>query len=264
MREILYPPAQPRSIGEVLESGVRIHRATAAGTMGYAVLAALATELPNIDFLANGRPLPTVSLEADTVRLTGADPEWWAWYVAGTILALFLWGALLLRQKALASGQSARTGKELRAAAATLSTLIVSTALVLVAVLAGLALFVVPGVYLSAVLVPAPLAVVLMRKGPLESLLYAATLVRGNWWRTSVLSGAACAVFILLAACVAALAAVLQALGHITDTQTLDAIDVAEGVIVSAVSMPPATALLLALLGDLLVRQGEAAGARGS
>ncbi|HTY48921.1 MAG TPA: hypothetical protein VMB48_04435 [Steroidobacteraceae bacterium] len=264
MREILYPPAQARSIGEVLETGVRIHRATAAGTMGYAVLASLAMELPYIDYLANGRPLPALALEDDTVRITGTDPEWWAWYVVGSILALFLWSALLLRQRALASGQSARPGRELRSAAVTLSTLIISSALAFAVVVAGLMLFVVPGVYLSAVLVPAPLAVVLMKKGPLESLLYAATLVRGNWWRTSVLSGAACAVFIVLTACVAALAAVVQVMVHITDTETLDTIGVVEGILVSAISMPPATALLLALLGDLLVRQGEAAGARGS
>lgn len=264
MREILYPPAQARSIGEVLETGVRIHRATAASTMGYAILAALAMELPYIDCLVNGRSLPTLALEQDTLRITGTDPEWWAWYVAGTILGMFLWSALLLRQRAVASGQPARTGKELRSAGATLSTLIVSCALAFAIVGAGLMLLIAPGVYLSAVLVPVPLAVVLLKKGPLESLLYAATLVRGNWWRTAVLCGAACAVFVVLTACVAALAAAAQALGHITDAQTLDTLVVVEGVIVSAVSMPPATALLLALLGDLLVRQSEAAGASGS
>ncbi|HTY50586.1 MAG TPA: hypothetical protein VMB48_12930 [Steroidobacteraceae bacterium] len=264
MREILYPPAQARSIGEVLETGVRIYRATAAGTMGYALLAAIAVELPYIDSLANGRPLPSVALEGDTVRINGTDAEWWGWYVAGTILALFLWSAMLLRQRALAAGQAARTAKELRSAGATLSTLIVSSAFACVAVAAGLALFVVPGVYLSAVVVPAPLAVVLLRKGPLESLVYGATLVRGHWWRTSVLSGAAAAVFIVLTACLAALEAASAAFAHINDAQTLDTIAVVEGLIVTAVSMPSATAVLLALLGDLMVRQGEAAGARGS
>src|SRR6185437_11895272 len=96
VRLSLYPPSRPQSIGEVLESGFRLFRATLGHCLPYGALLVIAGELANFYDLFSGR-LPPETLE----HALEHDRTWWTWYEIGIAIFLLLWGALLLRQDAL-------------------------------------------------------------------------------------------------------------------------------------------------------------------
>ena len=57
MSSILYPPARPQSIGEVLDSAFRIFKVTLLRCLPYGVLATVANQLQNIYLIMSGRAL---------------------------------------------------------------------------------------------------------------------------------------------------------------------------------------------------------------
>ncbi len=91
-----------------------------------AILIAICGNLANLRNLSLDLPLQNILTlqSADS-----SDPVWWAWNVAGSILALLFGSALLLRQKALAAGESTSALAEVRQAGVLLSRLIVCVAL---------------------------------------------------------------------------------------------------------------------------------------
>src|SRR6202140_823526 len=107
MPNILYPPPRPQSVGEILDSAFRIFRAALFKCLPYATVAVIASQLPNIYYLAPGR--------GAVARLPGLihDPVWWTLYVLGYLIAVVLWSAVLLRQYAIATGRPVATGAEL-------------------------------------------------------------------------------------------------------------------------------------------------------
>ena len=273
MPQVLYPPARPQTVREVLDSGVLIFKATIGSTLSWAMLMSLAAELANLRNIALGLPLQ---------GLDETDPEWWAWGVAGWIVSLLLWGVLLLRQKAVAAGERTSVLADLKVAAIQLSRLIAVAALWLVAVavalvpygvglqVAGLAgvssaadvlkalalsPLTLPAAWLSVALMFAPLLVVLQKQGPLEAMLASLRLVRGNWWRASVVSGVAFAVLFVLLMVIAMIAGTLVGLAGVVDMKVVGLVAVPVGIVWSALSFAAMSAVLLALLGDLRVRQ---------
>jgi len=272
MPQILYPPARPQTVREVLDTGWLIFKATVGSTLSYAMLMSLATELPSLYSLALGRPLPTQDQ---------TDPQWWAWGITGLILSLWLWGALMLRQKALVAGERANTVMELKGAVIQLSRLIAVAALWLVAVVVALGPYIagtqlagldgvqsaadalkalalspltLPAAWLSVALMFAPMLVVLRREGPLDALGSSLRLVRGHWWRASVVTGVAFLGLFALVIVVAVIAGVVVGLAGVADLRLVELVAMPLGVVCSALSFTVMSAMMLALLGDLRVR----------
>src|SRR5579872_5360349 len=96
MRPLLYPPAGPESIGEVLDAGFRIFRSTLRHCLPYSVLAMIAGQLPNIRDLMLEHPLRQ-----------GADRDvlWWSCEIASLAAAVLLWSAVVVRQDTFCRGQ---------------------------------------------------------------------------------------------------------------------------------------------------------------
>ena len=273
MPPILYPPARPQTVREVLDTGILIFKATLGATLAWGMLMALAAELPNLRNIALGVPLQ---------HPEEADPQWWAWGVAGWILSLLLWSVLLLRQKAVAAGERGSTLAELKVAAVQLSRLIAVAALWMVALalalvpygiglqMAGLAgirtasdalmavmlsPLTLPAVWLSVALMLAPVLVVVQKLGPIAALQESLRLTQGHWWRASVVSGVAFGVLLLLLLLIAMVAGVGVGMAGVRDVRVAMLVAVPVGIIWSALSCVAMSAVLLALLGDLRVRQ---------
>ncbi len=278
MPQILYPPARPQTIGEVLKTGGQIFRLSFTGALPYGVIVAVCSDLANLRNLSMGLPLQSFD---------STDPVWWAWFVVGSILALLFSSALFLRQKALAAGERGSFVAEMRQSGVLLSRLIVCVALSTVAVsfallpvamalpqtglnpastsLAGanvgmLLLLIplsLPGAWLSLGLFFAPPALVVKKLGPIEAMRVSFRLLRGNWWRTSVLSAALLVGLLLIVLMVGTVAgAAVMAAGG-SDLKLVPALAVPFGIACGAVMMPWCGALVLAMMGDLMVRQEE-------
>jgi hypothetical protein len=262
--DVLYPPARPQSVGEILDSAFRIFRATLLTCLPYATLAVIAGQLPSIYYLATGRGL------MQTLVTQIRDPVWWLLYVLGTLIVIALWGAILLRQYALATGHGAETGEELRTALRRLP----ATVLLLVLGCLAVAVWFGPGgafrgavrylVYLLA-LIPASCValalssswpvLLLTGRGAVASMVHSARLTRGSWSRLTLIYTVGLVllfVLYLLAGMAAGVVAVLVAHG---DIAVITAATTVLVVILGALGTPFYCALMLAVLGDLSVRK---------
>lgn len=242
----LYPPSSPQSIGQVLDATFRIFQASLVKCLPYGVLSMIAGQLPNIYFLATGRPLH---------QFGNGDPVWWGLYVLGTLLGLLIWSAMLLRQLRIASHESTDTRGELVEAVRRLPAVVGLFVVLCVLVGAGFIALIVPGLYLLVGLVLAWLVLMIERLGPLNSVRRSLHLVKGSWWRTGVvltIATMAALVFYLVAFPI--LAIVLSIAGA-DDFAMLTAASVIVLVALGAVGAPFYGAVLLALHGDLRLRR---------
>lgn len=279
MPQILYPPARAQTLGEVLKTGARIFRVSFKASLPYGLIVAICGDLANLRDLTLDLPLQSFD---------STDPVWWAWNVAGSILALLFGSALLLRQKALAAGERTSIAAELRQSGVLLSRLIVCVALCTVAIgvallpfgaalpmtglnpaltnLAsanvGMILLLIPlslpAAWLSLALFFAPVALILGKLGPIDAMRRSLRLLRGNWWRTSVLSAVLVGVLFVLVLAVATVAAVVVLGMGISDMRVIATLAVPLGIICGALVVPWCGAQVLAMMGDLSVRQEAA------
>ena len=279
MPQVLFPPARAQSVREVLRTGGQIFRLTLGVTLPYGIIVALCGDLANLRNLSVDLPVQTFE---------STDPGWWAWNVAGTILALFFGSALILRQKALAAGERTGAGAEMRQAGALLSRLIVCVALSTVAVSVALVPFgaalpmtglnpamtslasvrvgmlllliplSLPAAWLSLGLLFAPPALILRKLGPIEAMRHSFALLRGNWWRASILTALLAGILVLLLLGVATIAGAVVLLSGVTDRNLVATLAIPLGIVCGAIIAPWCGAQVLAMMGDLMVRQDEA------
>jgi hypothetical protein len=141
MSKRLYPPLRAQPVSEVLDTGYHIFAASAFKTLPYGILLILAGQLVNIYNLATGRPLRSHP-DALSVVLS----------VESVIAVTALWGALMLRQRAIAQGEAGSYRAELSRVLYIAPQLTAFFILATVAFILGLILLVVPGFYLLVVL----------------------------------------------------------------------------------------------------------------
>jgi hypothetical protein len=261
----LYPPPRPLAIGETLDLAFRIFRATVVTCLLFAGLAVIASELPTIYNLVNHR-VP-VSLKSER------DPIFWLLYVTGSVVALVLWSAILLRQFAVITGRVPDAGGELATALRRLPAQVLMGILTALAVMVwfilaapfsrtgmvglGLVFLVlsIPATYVAVKLSCAWPALLLTGRGPATSLEHSWRLVTGSWWRLTAIYTVGLIllmVLYMLAGVVVLVVAIPFAHGDLAVTTAISAVVM---VMLSALGTPFYTALLLAVYGDLAVRR---------
>lgn len=248
MTNNLYPPSRPQAVGEILDTAFRIFSVTLLKCLPLAALSLLAGQLPNIYSLLRGRPL-------QQLFAAESDPLWWLLGFAGSVIALTMTSAIVRRQCAIASGQPASPQGELTAALRLVPGLFVVLLLFVLATMAGLVLFVIPGLYIATRLAFATTAYLLTGRGVSASLSYSWQLTAGHVWRLSLIFSVYIVliiVFYVLAGVIATVIATPFALG---DIALFTAVTAAVTVIVGSIVRPFYTALALAVFGDLCVRK---------
>jgi hypothetical protein len=176
MAETILPFERPLSAGEVLDAGITLFKASLLRCLPLSLAAVVLGQLPTVYAMLRGRT-PTLTdmgpLEALLVLLAG-------------LANVVIWGAIMLRQRAIAGGHASTLaeviGRPLARLLPVLGMILASTALVAV----GLVLLVVPGLYLAVGLMFAYPAMLLDGESALGSIRSSLRLVRGNWWRTSM------------------------------------------------------------------------------
>ncbi|HUN76868.1 MAG TPA: hypothetical protein VMU40_20325 [Steroidobacteraceae bacterium] len=244
-----YRPSRPQSIGEVLDSGFRIFQSTLLPCLPYGALWVILGQLANLHDLAAGRPLRI---------LGGADSTWWLWYVSGALLSILIWGSLILRQSALLSGAASSMGAELLAVLARAPQLLVLLCVGTAVCMVGLALLVVPGLYLLIAFAFAMPAMLTCGLGPLDALKYCARLLYGHWWRTTFILAVAAIVVLALYAVLATATLLAFGASGIADVALVTAVSRAVGVALGALLAPFACAMILATFGELRARREAA------
>jgi hypothetical protein len=264
MPSVLYPPARPQAIGEVLDSAFRIFKATLIKCLPYSVLATIAGQLQSIYVIVSGRALRPFG---------NSDPGYWTVYVLGAIIGTVLINAILLRQAALVSGtpstwQTALTGalKNAPAILLMLCLIILLTGIWLVPLLVipfeyrswSALLLALPAVYLLVSFICSWPARLLGGKGPVESLRYSVHLVRGNWWRTAVIYLVVLTMILVLSITAALIVGILTQIVAARDLAVATAVSRVMVVGFSAVYTPLVTSMALAVYGELQARKESA------
>ena len=269
-------PNAPQSIGGVLDSGFKLYRESLSKVFVIAVLAALVAAPSNLAapyFLTNGfSPKAVVTIVAGML-------------VIGVIVAA-LNNALIARIDSVASSSPSSLREALkiglrRMPATILCGLIMSFFAILLLIPGGvLAASILPSLgstppaaspgslLLAAVVlfVPvsivmiwfvfAPSAVVVERFGPLRSLGFSFTIVRGHWWRTAALLTLLGILLLALYVVVGIVAGIFAAVSGFAlgGGQVPLAFNLIVGPVVSALAVPLVYSLLLSIYYDLKVR----------
>jgi hypothetical protein len=275
MPAVLYPPARPQSVGEVLDTAFRIFTTTLLKSLPYAAAAVISGQLPTLYDIAAGRSLVEATLRAQHVR----DPVWWLLELLAIVLTMTLTNALLLRQRTLASGGMAAAATELARGLQRVPGLILIAVLVVLAtvvpvgILAGffaaaarttgsvtllfvvVALAIIPAGWLLLRWSSSGTVYVLTERGPVASMSHGWELTGGNFWRLSIIYSVAIVLIVVLYVLSGVISAVVALLFARGDVAALTATAAVIVVLLGAVATPFYSALALAVLGDLSVRK---------
>jgi hypothetical protein len=185
------PAPHGAQVSELLQTAGRLFNASLLKCLPLGMMAVLCASLPNIYWNATGH----------TVSLTGPfDTNFRILSVVGIAIGLWLFAAMMLRQRAVALGAPLLLGAELRASLQRAPVLLLGALLADAAIIVGALLLVVPGVFLlvcNLVLVP---VILFEPVNPIAALLRSVQLVRRCWWQAF-----AALVIVLLLALIAAI-----------------------------------------------------------
>ena len=273
-------PTEPRSIGGVLDDGLRLWREAFAKTWALAVMGRLVLAIPTV-LLAN------TALDANQLNMTqklsvmmGGQALGHAWTFYLLLLFSYVFhNAVLLRVAGVAEGQQTTIGDSLSrglvlmprlilfyifliiggiivGVAAVIPSVIVSVASkssLLVAISVGLIFGCAAG-YLLVRVVLGYIALIVDDKPALESLKFSWNLTRGNWWRTTAIVTVVFIIAIVLSAAMYLVAGVFVAAWGLTSMATIVAVQVFS-VLVYALLGSLYPAVLYAATQDLKLRR---------
>jgi hypothetical protein len=281
MPNILYPPARPQSVGEILDSAFRIFGATLLKCLPYSFLGVIVSHLTTMYDLATGHPIVPTTLRAQQSH----DPLWWSLFVVAVFAAVTLTNAVFLRQYALATGRPAATATELSSAARRVPGILLIGILMSLAVMATFIPLLLVGSLMSVgssaprlpaliwamvglgllALVSASWAVIrwicagpvylLTDRGPVASMSHSWQLTAGNFWRLSVIYAVGVVLIIVLYVLSGVVGGVIALLLAHGDVAVITATSAVVVTLLGAVVTPFYSALVLAVFGDVSVRR---------
>lgn len=182
-----------QTVGQVLDSGMKLYRHGLGKvfplTLTYGFIAALPTLVA---------PMDMSEMQNQTSPL-----ETMKWFfiisaVAGLLSNIFLLATVRMLWGA-AQGKPVTTGVALTTGIRKFPAFFIATILYVVAVIVGMILLIVPGVYLAGQYCMYMIAIVGENRGPLASLSRSRALVAGMWWRTTTVLTVGILIYMVLA-----------------------------------------------------------------
>jgi hypothetical protein len=276
MANILYPPARPLSVGEVLDLAFRMFGATLVKCLPYSFAAVIIGQLPNLRDLLNGQNALLMQPDAQMRRLH--DPSWLFMELVAVCGTVLLYSAVILRAYALVSGHPVASGVELTSSLRRFPGMLLIWILVvlgMVACLAPAALFLLAGdgfagtamAVVAGVILLIPASWLALRwscsgtvylltdRGAMASMAHSWHLTEGSFWRLSLIYTVGIVVIVVLSGITGMLSGMLAAIFARGDIVLMMAVITAVTVLLGAISTPFYVALALAVLGDLSVRK---------
>jgi hypothetical protein len=242
-------PRQPGSIGRVLDAAAMLFKSTFVAVLPFSFAAAILSLAPSA-FLLFYDPVKDA---ADILALM-RSPVYWSTVAATLLVNSVVYSALMARAESMAQGARITAGAACGIGVRRFPVLFLSLICFALVFFLGLLLLVVPGIILLVSMIFYTPAVVIDRKGPVESLTYSHGLVWGNWWRTSVLLTVGFIVIYVLFVIVAiGLQLLAEFLAFDRTTRTL--VEFSSSAFVTLVSAPFANALMLEIYRDLKLRK---------
>lgn len=250
-------PAQPQSIGGVLDTTFQLYKASVVKLIPLSLLMALAGSPPSIYMVTSGGgnlqdPFTMLAMMRSSGYLLAAAVSW--------VATLWMMSAAYLKVAAIGAGSDLGLATALQEALTRLPRILLVTILFGIALVLGTLLLIIPAIILLVSLSLCFATALLADKGAVAALTESHRLVWGNWWRTLViLTVGIIVVSVIYMAVGFVFGAVtpLLVLGGDVDTALLVAIisTLLIGVAASLVITPFYIAMLLAIYWDLKLRK---------
>ena len=179
-------PAQPQSIGGVLDTTFQLYKASLVKVIPLSLLMVLASSPSSIYVLTQGagaRAAADPFAMLDMMR----SPGYWLAGLVGMVASMWMLSAMYLKIGALGTGDDLGTGAALQRALTRLLTVVLMVILFAIALAVGLVLLLIPGLILAVSLALCFNTALFEGKGPVDALTESHRLVWGNWWRTAAI-----------------------------------------------------------------------------
>jgi hypothetical protein len=257
-------PAEPRSIGGVLDDGLRLWREAFAQTWGLAMMGRLVVAIPTILLANTAVDAARLSMSQKFSMMMGGQSPGHVWIFYLLLLVSYAFhNAVLLRVAGVAENQQTTLGGTLNRGLALMPRLVLFIVFLTIGgIVLGVATlipsFIISATFKSRLLASGAvglifgcgsaylgvrvflgyIALVADDKTALESMQLSWNLTRGNWWRTTAIVTVVFIIAIVLSAAMYLLAGVFAAIWGLTSLPTVVAVQVI-------------SVLLYALLGSL-------------
>jgi hypothetical protein len=203
MPELKLPPLSA-SVSDLLDAATGVFRMTLAKGTPVALFAMLLAALPDVYWMTTGKPMD--------FRHPPLDPKFWALTAVGLVCYQFLAAILMLRQRAMMSGNPPDLPREAATALRRWPMLIVTYILGSIAVFTGMLLLIGPGVFLLVCFLLMRPVVLFETASPLQMLMRCVGLVRGAWAKVLAAAVIAALIFVVCVIAAAACLGIVQAI----------------------------------------------------
>lgn len=248
-------PAQPQSIGGVLDASFQLYKASIGSLLPLSVLLVLATA-PALFLAMQSSAVPNAEDPMAALAVFN-DPKYWLANLVSMIVSTLVTGAMYVKQQSIARGEELGLGSALQTSFGRLLWQVLALILFGVAVAVGLLLLLVPGFILMLSLMLCWILVVLEGKGPVDALVGSHRLVWGNWWRTAAILTVGFIILMVLYMAIALLVGLAMPFVGLNDDPFMVAF--VSGFIINGIIyllvMPYYTGLLLSIYWDLKLRK---------
>jgi hypothetical protein len=187
----------PRSIGGVLDDGVRLYRDSFRHIWPLLIVNALIAIAPSLILGANQAASGSLQ-QAQAFFQAMTSPAYWLGFVALLLANLLVYGALLGSIDRVAKGGTMALGAALQLGLSRLPRVLGASLLFAIAVTAGFLLFIVPGIYLMGIFQLVFVAIVLENAPVGAAFGISRRLIKGHWWRSVVIISVAIIILIVL------------------------------------------------------------------
>jgi hypothetical protein len=245
-------PQTPQGIGQVLDAGLRLYRASFRRLLPLVVIASALVVAPNLT-VRHMMPDPS-AIGAPGAVPTSLPAIVGVLFLVSSLLGLVFYVAIVQRLGAVTQGDAGGLGQSVGVGLRKLPVTLLATILYLLVVTVGTVLLIVPGMIFMMSMSLYVLGIALDGDGPVSSLKHSHRLIWGNWWRTATVLSV---IFVIYAV-------IYLAVGFVG--QFADATLAANGMhggyasavsdfIATAVTYPLMPSVLIAIYHDLKLRK---------
>jgi hypothetical protein len=165
-------PSSNSDVSGLLEFATRLFKHSLSSCLPLAIAAVLASEAAGLYWEATGHKLD-LTLKRDATF-------WWL-TAAGTLLSLWISGALIIRQRSLCAGKVGTIRNDLLASGQRWPTVVAASVLAALLTAAGTVALVLPGIYIGVCMSPLLAVALFETLTPVQSLQRSVQLIRPLW-----------------------------------------------------------------------------------
>lgn len=249
-------PAQPQTVGGVLDTSFRLYKASIASVWQFCLIMAVGGALPSLYLLVK-RGAAANPADPAVMLAVISEPGYWLTYIFTMLFTLCGLAAVYMKEHAIGTDTELSTGDALKVGLRRTLPLVFMSILFGFTLMIGFILLLVPGFILLVSLMLSYAVMVIEGSGPLTSLNTSHRLVWGNWWRCAAI--ATIGFFIVLV--IYAAVVMVIALGTQLAPQSMDSAatqlitTVVAGLVINLLAVPFSTALQVATYWDMKLRK---------